>query len=98
MHPKIKTTEAHEIGHVHSINRGTMVPFFIRYHKLTPFRGISAPPSGARRAEGRHSVFNKSHALQSERDIETKLIRRRSTAEKDLLTSPLACFCSTDVA
>src|SRR5947207_14269756 len=74
MHPKIKTTEAHEIGHVHFINRGTMVPLFIRYHKLTPFRRIASPPRGARRAEDRHSVFNQSHALQSERNFETKLI------------------------
>src|SRR5205814_2257658 len=69
-----------------------MVPLFIRYHKLTSFRRITLPSGGARRAEDRHPVFNKSHPLQSERNFEAELIRRRPAAEKDLCASPLACF------
>jgi hypothetical protein len=51
VHSKIKAAQPHEIRHVHFVIRRTMVPLFIRYHKLTSFRRITLPARGARRAD-----------------------------------------------
>ena len=45
MHSEIEAAEAHEIGHVHFVNCGTMIPFFVGYHKLARARGVTLPAS-----------------------------------------------------
>src|SRR6266568_4584242 len=89
MHSEIEATKPHEIGHVHFVDRGTMVPLFIGNDKATGACGVPLPPSRTFRAKYRHAVFNESGALRSERDFDAQLIRGRPTAEKDLCASPL---------
>jgi hypothetical protein len=71
-----------------------MVPIFVRYHELTLFRRITFPSGGAWGVENRHSVFNKSHALRSERNLDTQLVRGWSPAEEDLGAPPMTRLSS----
>src|SRR4029453_18676813 len=94
MHPKIETTETHEVRHLHVVDRRTMVPIFVRYHELTLFRRIPFPSGRARGVENRHSIFKKSYALRSERNLDTQLVRGRSPAEEDLCAPPMTRLSS----
>src|SRR5438046_6552343 len=77
MHSEIEATQPHEIWHVHFVDRGTMVSLLVSNHKLTGLRRVTFPTGRTVGAVYRYAVLDQSHPLQSERNFEAQLVRRR---------------------
>src|SRR6266550_6854847 len=89
VHSEIEATQAHEIRHVHFVDGGTMVSLLIGNYKLTGLCGVALATGRTLRAVYRHAVFNESYPLQSKRNFDAQLVRRRPAAEKNLRGTPV---------
>src|SRR5438094_3931707 len=93
MHTEIEATEAHEIWHIHFVDRGTMVSLLVSNHKLTGLRRVTFPTGRTLRAIHRHAVLNERDLLQTKRNFKAQSIRGRSTADKNLCGAPVTGLC-----
>src|SRR5213080_1127819 len=75
------------------VDGGAMESFLIGDHKFASFRRITWSASRTLRAIHRHAVLNERDPLQSERNFEAQLVRRRPPAEKNLCGAPVTGLC-----
>src|SRR6266511_3661599 len=71
------------------IDGGTMISLLVRNHEFARFRRVTLPTSRTLRAIYWHAVLKESNPLQSERNFDAQLVRRRPTAKKDLRGTPV---------
>src|ERR1043166_3016323 len=89
MHSEVETAQAHEIGHLHMVDAGTMFSFLVRNDEIASACGITLTTGRTLRAIYGHAVFHESNPLQSERNFDAQLVRRRPTTEKNLRGTPV---------
>src|SRR4029078_11658954 len=71
------------------IDAGTMVSLLVGNHEIPSARGVTLAASRTLRAIYRHAVLTESNPLQSEGNFHAQLVRRRSTAKKNLRGTPV---------
>src|SRR6266481_8114719 len=71
------------------VDGGTMVSLLVRNYKVTSACGVTLASGGTLGAIYRHAVLNESNPLQSQRNFDTQLVRRRPAAKKNLRGTPV---------
>src|SRR5882762_11174282 len=89
MHSEVEAAQPHEIGHLHMVNGRTMVSLLVRNYEVASAGRVTLTPGRTLRAIYRHAVFDESNPLQTERNFDAQLVRRRPTAKKNLRGTPV---------
>src|SRR6266513_5271772 len=89
MHSEVEAAQPHEIGHLYMVNGRTMVSLLVGNYEVASAGRVTLTPGRTLRAIYRHAVFDESNPLQSERNFDTQLVRRRPTAKKNLRGTPV---------